>query len=143
LAHPKEERWLERALPRSPHLPARQRNQESEMSIRIEQDNGVTKVFVERNLTIYSAREMKKHLLDLLPVNETIDINLEGVGEIDTAGFQVLLLFKREAERLNKRLILSKTNTIVGEIINLMETDGHFSAEQRVPPFTDAMARLP
>lgn len=113
------------------------------MSIRIEQDNGVTKVFVERNLTIYSAREMKKHLLDLLPVNETIDINLEGVGEIDTAGFQVLLLFKREAERLNKRLILSKTNTIVGEIINLMEMDGHFSAEQRVTPFTDAMARLP
>lgn len=56
------------------------------------------------DLTIYNAMEHKQKLLDALNAASHLELDLSQVGEIDTAGLQLLLLAKREAARLNKDL---------------------------------------
>lgn len=101
------------------------------MSIRIENENGIAKVFVNSDLTIYTANDFKQHLVALLEGNEILDVNLKNVGEIDTAGFQMLLLIKREAERLNKRLHLSEASLVAHEIMELLNIDQILDVDRR------------
>jgi anti-anti-sigma factor len=60
----------------------------------------VVQLALEGDLTIYNAIEIKQRLLDAVRQPGTIDLDLSQVGEMDTAGFQVLVLAKRESQRL-------------------------------------------
>ncbi|MEY4593518.1 MAG: hypothetical protein RIR18_2413 [Pseudomonadota bacterium] len=57
---------------------------------------------ITQDLTIYTASEMKPLLLEALKVNEGLELDLSQVGEIDTAGVQLLMLTKREAQTAGK-----------------------------------------
>ena len=57
---------------------------------------------ITQDLTIYTASDVKPMLLDALKQNEGLELDLSQVGEIDTAGVQLLMLAKREAQKLNK-----------------------------------------
>jgi anti-anti-sigma factor len=60
----------------------------------------VAQLALEGDLTIYNAAETKQRLLDAVRQPGAIDLDLSQVGEMDTAGFQVLVLAKRESQRL-------------------------------------------
>ena len=57
---------------------------------------------IAEDMTIYNAAAQKQRLLDALQGTDRLEIDLSAVGEIDTAGFQLLVLVKREARRLDK-----------------------------------------
>ena len=63
-------------------------------------------VSLEEPLTIYHAFEHKRLLLDALSACDELELDLAQVGEIDSAGLQLLLLLKREAQLGGKRVIL-------------------------------------
>jgi len=48
-------------------------------------------------LTVLTAAEQKESLLAALEAGQPVEVSLAGVGEIDTAGLQLLLAVKREA----------------------------------------------
>ena len=57
-------------------------------------------------MTIYHALDQKNQLLDALSVSEVLELDLLQVADIDTAGLQLLILLKKEAQRTGKRVAI-------------------------------------
>jgi anti-sigma B factor antagonist len=71
-------------------------------------------------LTIYRAAELKPLLLALPAGDAPIQIDLAQVSEIDTAGVQLLLLSRREAESLSRPWQICAASSAVGEALGLL-----------------------
>ncbi len=61
---------------------------------------------LSEDLTIYHALEQKKILLDALAGAGDLELDLMQVSEIDTAGLQLLILLKKEAQAAGKRVAI-------------------------------------
>jgi anti-sigma B factor antagonist len=78
---------------------------------------------VEGELTIHTAGERKAALQALLGEAaaadgpDELEVVLADVTEMDTAGLQLLLLAKREAEHLGKPLRLRSANHVVTDLL--------------------------
>lgn len=73
-------------------------------------------------LNIYRAAELKSELLAALERGTSIDIDLSGVAEVDTAGLQLLLVALRTAAVRGKALrFLSPSDAVLEalELVNL------------------------
>ena len=77
-------------------------------------------------LTIYNAIEIKDKLMEALKQHKEMEIDLAKVTEIDTAGFQLLLLAKQEAANQDTALRLVNHSEATLEIINLYHMAGYF-----------------
>lgn len=60
---------------------------------------------VDGELTIISAAEQNQRLQALLTGEAALEVDLSGVTEVDTSGLQILLLARREAERVGVPLV--------------------------------------
>ena len=79
-----------------------------------------TKQFrIEQEMTIYTAAEMKAQLMKMLDKNEEIELDLSQVGEMDTAGLQLLILAKRECQTRNGNLHLVNHSPAVLDVLNM------------------------
>jgi len=88
------------------------------MAIKIEADAGIVRVTGE--MTVYAAREFKQPLLDALAEGPaSIQLDLSGVSEFDTAGLQLLVLARRELLAKGRSLRLAATSEIVREALTL------------------------
>ena len=70
------------------------------------------------DLTIYHALEQKHMLLDALGSTDELELDLMQVGEIDTAGLQLLILLKKEAQRTGKHLSIVAHSQSVRAVID-------------------------
>ena len=70
------------------------------------------------DLTIYHALDQKTHLLDALAMSDELELDLQQVGEIDTAGLQLLLLLKKEAQRTHKKVSIIAHSQAVRAVID-------------------------
>lgn len=84
-------------------------------------------------ITIYSAMENKANLLELLQVSDAVTIDLSKVCEIDTAGLQLLILAKREAEQAGKKLQLSGHSDAVLDAFELCNLSTFFGDPVVIP----------
>ncbi len=92
------------------------------MRLKIERskpENGVLQLKLTGELTVYSARRLKDFLLNELKSCSQLSLNLAGVNEADTAGFQLLLFMKRETQAAGKRFIVSGAGGRLESIISL------------------------
>ncbi len=97
------------------------------MPIRIKRGKKLVQLFPEGDMTIYQAAELKGALLDGVRGGEQeIEINLSGVAEMDTAGFQLLVLVKREAAQRNKTLRLVAHGKAMLGIMDLYNMASYF-----------------
>ena len=96
------------------------------MAISIETNDGICRMRVEGEMTIYNAVEFKQALLANLPACMEMEINLSGVGEVDTAGLQMLLLAKREAAGYGKKMRLVEHSPATLEVLDLCSMAGYF-----------------
>lgn len=96
------------------------------MMIHIETAKGLRRMRVEGDVNIYSATEFKRQLLDQLGAAPVVEVNLSRVGEMDTAGFQVLYLAKREAAKNGKALHLVSHSASVLEVMDLYNMAAYF-----------------
>ena len=81
---------------------------------------------IDDEMTIYTALEHKKSLLEYLKIGKDIEINLSSVSEIDSAGVQLLMFFKHEAEQHNFKLVLVEHSQAVTEVFELLNLGSHF-----------------
>ena len=92
--------------------------QTASMTTRIEHVAGEVRVTGE--MTVYSASQIKRPLLDALAEGPAdIRLDLSGVVEFDTAGLQLLLLARHEALASNRDLRVTATSAIVRETLTL------------------------
>ena len=95
---------------------------------------------INENMTIYNATAQKQRLLEALGNCQELDLDLSQVSEMDTAGFQVLLLAKREALKANKTVRLTAHSKVVTELLDLYNMASHFGDPMVIPAQENATA---
>jgi len=84
------------------------------------------KLSVEKEMTIYTAAEMKTKLVDALAHGAEIEMDLSQVPEIDTAGLQLLIAAKRECMAHGGDLKLTGHSPAVLEVLDMCGMIQHF-----------------
>lgn len=79
-------------------------------------DGGLS-IHVDGDLTIYEAARTRESLLALVDGAGPVELDLAGVGDIDSAGLQLLLA---TARTLGDRLTLVRASAAVREAIGLL-----------------------
>ena len=87
---------------------------------------GRKNLVLSEDMTIYNAAAQKQQLLKALADCQELDLDLLKVGEMDTAGFQVLLLTKREAIKAKKTMRLTAHSNAVTEFLDLFNMASYF-----------------
>jgi anti-sigma B factor antagonist len=77
-------------------------------------------------MTIYQAQAQKEQLLAALAATEDLELDLSGVGEMDTAGLQLLLLLKREVLQQGKQLTIIGHSPSVQRLFDFCNLVGVF-----------------
>lgn len=80
----------------------------------------------EEGLNIYRALELKQQIDSALHGNEKLELDLAQVSEIDTAGLQLLIFAKREAQRLGKTLAIVAHSPAVRECLDFCNLAAFF-----------------
>ncbi|CAK0780277.1 STAS domain-containing protein [Gammaproteobacteria bacterium] len=81
---------------------------------------------VEGDLTIYEAVTLKTALMAALEEGPVLELDLSGVEEIDTAGLQLLLLLKKEAQIGGRSVRFLQHSLVVQEVIDLCDLSAVF-----------------
>jgi anti-sigma B factor antagonist len=81
---------------------------------------------IAEDLTIYHALEQKERLSTALEGADGLELDLSQVGEIDTAGLQLLIFAKREAARLDKTLTIVAHSSAVHQALDFCNLVGYF-----------------
>jgi anti-anti-sigma factor len=91
------------------------------MSSRITQgDSGsAPTVRIEGEMTIYRANDLKRDIVGCLERAADIELDLSGVTELDTAGVQLLLLARREADHRGGVARITALSPAVQEVFAL------------------------
>jgi anti-anti-sigma factor len=93
----------------------------------------VGRLVFDNDLTIYNAVETKRQLLDAVRSRKTLELDLSRVGEMDTAGFQLLVLAKREAQHLDRTLRIVAHSPAVLEVIEFYNMVAYFGDPVVIP----------
>jgi anti-anti-sigma factor len=88
---------------------------------------------ISADMTIYNAAAQKQQLLDALAASDRIELDLSAVAEIDTAGFQLLVLLKREAARQNKEALIVAHSQAVREVVDFFNVAAQFGDPMLIP----------
>ena len=78
------------------------------------------------DLTIYRAFELKATLLDALAASDELELDLSQVGEMDSAGLQLLILLKKEAQHAGKPVRFVGHSQAVSEVIDFCNLAAEF-----------------
>lgn len=99
--------------------------------VRTEKRGGKQRLRVEGNMTVYTAAALRRELLDAIAGGRETEIDLTQVGEMDGAGLQLLILARREAGRLNRRLCVTAASVAAREVLELSGTAAYLGAAKQ------------
>ncbi|MCC7310339.1 MAG: STAS domain-containing protein [Sulfuritalea sp.] len=94
---------------------------------------GSTRLTADGDLTIYHAVEIKQHLIDSVRASKGLELDLSHVGEIDTAGIQLLILAKRESLKLDHALRIVGHSPAVREVVEFFNMVAFFGDPLVIP----------
>jgi anti-anti-sigma factor len=88
--------------------------------------DGAMHLILDGAMTIYNATEIKNQLLSGLNAAPILELDLSHVSEMDTAGFQLLVMAKRESQRINHSLRIVGHSPAVQEVIEFFNMGAFF-----------------
>ncbi len=88
--------------------------------------DGYCKLRIQGDMTIYTAEELRQELLNEIVGDEEVEIDLSEVHEMDTAGFQLLVMAKRECEKAGRPLSFVSHSAEVMEVLELYNMAAYF-----------------
>lgn len=94
---------------------------------------GAARITVDGDMTIYNAIEIKQRLIDAVHQFPILELDLAHVGEIDTSGFQLLALAKRESLRQDHVLRIVGHSPAVREVIEFFNMAAFFGDPLVIP----------
>lgn len=83
----------------------------------------ITHVQAGGDLTVHSIREVAPALIEVARSGRRVQIDLQGVARIDTAGVQLLLLLCREARQSSGELSFAHASEAVRSLLTLYQVD--------------------
>lgn len=95
--------------------------------------DGATRLTVDGDLTIYHAARIKECLIDGVRDSAVLELDLSRVGEIDTAGVQLLALAKRESRELDHVFRIVGHSLAVREVIEFLNMAAFFGDPLVIP----------
>ena len=95
--------------------------------------DGAMRLTIEGDLTIYHADAVKRHLIDGIRGNSVLELDLSHVGEMDSAGFQLLTLAKRESLHAEHTLRIVGHSPAVREVIEFFNMAAFFGDPLVIP----------
>jgi len=95
--------------------------------------DGAMRLTVDGDLTIYHAAEIKQGLIEGIRAGKVLELDLSHVGEMDTAGFQLLALAKRESQKLGHALRIVGHSPAVREVIEFFNMVAFFGDPLVIP----------
>lgn len=96
------------------------------MALNAKKSSGTCKVSMDGDMTIFTASALKADLLNNLDACSEFEIDLSKVSEIDTAGFQLLVMIKREAAVLNKTFRIVSHSAATAAVVDLYNMADYF-----------------
>lgn len=96
------------------------------MNMKVRKQGETGKVTLDGELTIYTAQAIQAKLKKPLGECNSLELNLQGVTELDSAGVQVLIAAKRAARAAGKTLSLCQHSEAVVEVFELMNIAHEF-----------------
>ena len=94
---------------------------------------GAMHLILDGPMTIYTAGEIKAQLMSGLQASAVVELDLSHVNEMDTAGFQLLVMAKRESLRAGHTLHITAHSPAVREIIDFFNMDAFFGDPMIIP----------
>ena len=87
------------------------------MAITTEQHEGLCRIRIDGDLTIYEAAEARETLVGLLAACTWFELDLSEVSTLDTAGIQLLLAWGREIQASGRQVEVSGTSDAVADVM--------------------------
>ncbi|HDN9020760.1 MULTISPECIES: STAS domain-containing protein [Aeromonas] len=103
------------------------------MPLHIETGEHKTLVKVSGEMTIYTAAELKQALTPLLYRQQTLELDLSGVSEMDSAGLQLLLAAKKTMQQGGYPLHLVMHSHAVLDALELCQLAAFFGDPTLIP----------
>lgn len=99
-----------------------------------DKDDGIVHFSIKDEMTIYTAHALKETLLGFCHQGtQELQLDLSAVTEIDSAGLQLLLLLKAEAQKRGFNLRLQRHSEAVIEIFELLKLSMYFADPIVIP----------
>jgi anti-anti-sigma factor len=95
--------------------------------------DGAAHLILDGPMTIYNANEIKAQLMNGLQAAPSVELDLSHVNEMDTAGFQLLVMAKRESQRQGHTLRIVAHSPAVREVIDFYNMDAFFGDPMVIP----------
>lgn len=95
--------------------------------------DGAAHLILDGPMTIYNAGEIKDQLMHALDSATVVELDLSHVNEMDTAGFQLLALAKKESLARDKALRIIAHSPAVQEVIEFFNTVAFFGDPLVIP----------
>lgn len=95
--------------------------------------DGAAHLILDGPMTIYNANEIKAQLMNGLQAAPIVELDLSHVNEMDTAGFQLLVMAKRESQRQGHTLRIIAHSPAVREVIDFYNMDAFFGDPMVIP----------
>ncbi len=97
------------------------------MTAKADKNDGILSLSIMDDMTIYTAESLKETLLGYChPGTKELQLDLSAVAEMDSAGLQLLLLLKAEAQKRTFTLRLSGHSEAVLEVFELLKLGTYF-----------------
>jgi anti-sigma B factor antagonist len=81
---------------------------------------------LEGEMTIFTAQDIKQRLLAQLSCCRQVNVNLSQVSEMDSAGLQLMILAKREANAMGKEIRFVAHSPTVVDVLEMCRLTGYF-----------------
>jgi|ERR1700679_1510489 anti-sigma B factor antagonist len=93
-----------------------------------EQHNCVPhKVYIEGEMTIYRAAEMKQTLLTPITERARVEFDLSKVTSLDSSGVQLLMLAMKTAQVMHTELRLVAKSAVVVDVMDVLNLGLYFN----------------
>lgn len=100
------------------------------MKISRKKSKDTSTLIFEGDLTIYYVTQIKDELFaDYEKLADKIALDLGAVGEIDTAGVQLLLFAKKFFAAVHRPLFITKSNESVDSVLTALDLSTQFAME--------------
>ncbi len=87
------------------------------MAIKLVNDNEKSLLSIDGELTIYTATEYKKYLVENFTSEKTLEVDLKGVEEIDTCGLQLLAAMSKQLSADGNEINIIATSDIAKDAL--------------------------
>jgi anti-anti-sigma factor len=95
-------------------------------SIQVTKHGGQVRLKLVGELTIYTVRQAQQELLAQLAKHPSLELDLSGIDEFDTAGVQLLYWLRRTASARGAQIPLLHHSPAVVEVLDLLDLTAYF-----------------